>query len=151
MDTRKAIILKTVNFCLKCLDSITNWLGLCWKTIHSVPLRVMNGIFFGVQAVVKVTCTKASTNIKRLIISHRATKSQGKIDFASIWSECKKGMESSILILSQILTSYQTSLVNSMNTTKSLSSTTVRKISGLSSLQTLLKVKALSLLTTSMM
>ena len=85
----------------------------------SLQLKAMNGTSYGALQVVKATCTKVWMNIKKLITFLKAMKLQERIDYALIWSECKKGMENNILISFLIHIFSQMSLVNFMNIIKS--------------------------------
>lgn len=78
----------------------------------------MNGTCYGVALVASHTFMKASMNSKKLIITLRAMKSQERIDYASIWLECRKDMENKILILFQILISCLTNLAIFMPITR---------------------------------
>ena len=79
----------------------------------------MNGMSYGLVAVASPISMKDSMSIRRSIISHKVMKLLGKIDFAIIWSECKRDLANRTLILYQIPISYQMNLVTSMLITKS--------------------------------
>ncbi len=79
----------------------------------------MIGIYYGLAAGARATCSKASLTSSALIISHRAQSLLAKIACAITWSECKRGSANTTSILSPTLSSFPTSSQTStLNSTK---------------------------------
>jgi hypothetical protein len=116
--------------------------------MDSLTQSLMNGMCYGAAPLASLIYMKDSTSIRRLIISLKAMKSLEKIDFASIWCECKRDMGSKTSTLCPIHISCQMSLEISTLITRSLSLKTRRRIFGLLSQLTPHKGRAYILLMT---
>ena len=122
--------LKIQSYSIKCSALIIN----CWdpslkQTASAIP-SPMNGTSFGHLVHARATSMRASMNIRRSIISLKVMKLQEKIDFVTIWSECRKSMESKISISSLTPTFFQMNSENFMRIIKNSSNTTQRKMFG---------------------
>lgn len=94
-------------------------------------LKVMNGTFYGVQAVAKAIYMKGLMSFRKLTTFHKATKLPEKIDYVIIWSECKKDLANKTSILFLILIFFQMNSVIFMPIIKNSNNMIVRKIYGL--------------------
>ena len=130
ITAKNLIILKIPNCSIKCSALIINYLDLSLKQMASAIQNPMNGMYFGHPVHARVTFMKVLMNTRKSIISLKVMKSPEKIVFVTIWSACRKSMESKISISYLTLTSFLMSSVNFMPIIKNLNNTTQRKMFG---------------------
>ena len=114
----------------RCSGSTTNSFDLSSNVTASLTRSRMSGTSSGALLAARATSMRALTSTRRLTTFRRAMRSLGRIDYATTWSACRRSSARATLTSSRIPTFSRTSSATFMPITKSLSSTTLKRMCG---------------------